>query len=133
MSIVETTLPTIYEHNVVKAPVRRGQLIVLVTRDASDRVQVTLPVCCEQDLFGTATCTYEPERAYYDYDVAGERLPNAFTAEELGLEESVLTTLLNLLYLLVEIDADYDGDSGIRTMYDHQLNIIRMAAIKWLD
>ena len=133
MSIVETTLPTIYEHNVVKAPVRRGQLIVLVTRDAHDRVQVALPVYSEQDLFGTATCTYEPERAYYDYDVAGERLPNAFTSEELGLEESVLTTLLNLLYLLVEIDAEYDGDSGIKVMYEHQLNIIRMAAIKWLD
>lgn len=133
MSIVETTLPTIYEHGVVKAPVRPGQLLVIVTRDANDRVQVALPVCCEQDLFGTATCTYEPERAYYDYDVAGERLPNAFTAEELGLEESVLTTLLNLLYLLIEIDADYDGDSGIRTMYEHQVNIIRMAAIKWLD
>ena len=133
MSILETTLPTIYEHGVVKAPVRRGQLLILINRDANDKVQVTLPVCCEKDIFGTATCTYEPERAYYDYDVTGERLPNAFTAEELGLEESVLTTLLNLLYLLVEIDADYDGDSGIRAMYEHQLNSVRDAAIKWLD
>jgi hypothetical protein len=133
MSILETTLPTIYEHEVVKTPVRRGQLLVLITRDAYDRVQVALPVCCEKDIFGTATCTYEPERAYYDYDVLGERLPNAFTAEELGLEESVLTTLLNLLYLLIEIDAEYDGDSGIKVMYEHQLDIIRQAAIKWLD
>uniref|UniRef100_A0A6C0AQZ4 Uncharacterized protein n=1 Tax=viral metagenome TaxID=1070528 RepID=A0A6C0AQZ4_9ZZZZ len=133
MSIVATTLQTIYENEVIKAPVRPGQLLVIVTRDANDRVHVTLPVSIEQDLFGTATCTYEPERAYYNYDVTGERRDNAFTAEELGLEESVLTTLLNLLYLLVEIDADYDGDSGIRAMYEHQLNTVREAAIKWLD
>jgi hypothetical protein len=133
MSILETTLPTIYEHGVVKAPVRRGQLLILINRDANDRVQVALPVCCEKDIFGTSTCTYEPERAYYDYDVTGERLPNAFTAEELGLEESVLTTLLNLLYLLIEIDNEYDGDSGIKVMYEHQLNSVREAAIKWLD